>query len=1085
MEFRVLGPLELVEDDVVRTLPAGAERAVLELLLLNAGRVVPAAALVDALWGEDLPANAANALQGRISRLRRALAGAGVPGAVLVTRRPGYLLDIDPDRVDAHRFVRLIGEARQLADRGSPEPAVGRYEQALALWRGEPLAEFSDQDWARAGTARLSELRLAAVEERIALHLTAGRHAEMVAELDELTAHHPLREHPHGQLMLALYRSGRQAQALEVYQRLRRTLSDELGLAPSPELRGLEQSILRHDPALGAPPRAAPAREALRAVEPVAAEPSAAASAVPTNLPARLTSFVGRDVELVELRDLLTANRMVTLTGPGGAGKTSLAVEAATGLLDRYRDGVWLVRLAGVAQADQVTAAVADALGVPDSPAPVDDRVVRYLRERAVLVLLDNCEHLVDACAALAERLLIAGPRLRLLATSREALAVPGEVQLAVRPLDVPPPDAPVDRLGDYPAVRLFLDRARAVLPGFTLDTGTAAHVGQLCRRLDGIPLAIELAATRVKTLPVSEIAARLDDRFRLLTTGARTAEVRQQTLQATVDWSHQLLPPPQRVLFRRLSIFAGGWSLEAAEQVCAGTGIDPRDVVGLLTGLVDRSLVVPDHTTGVRFRMLETLRRYAAERLTDAGESDRLAAAHARYFSDATERAEPQLRGSHQGRWLRWLDEERDNLHAALAWCRRHAADEPDLGLRLVAALGWFWYFATHPDGQHDVTAMLNAASHGSALARAYALQAHAVVARPRSCIVHPSSACARSARESLDLFDVEEPHRAALSKTLLAVEAITGTGTPQAARMLAEATEEFLAADDEWGQALVLFVEMELHATAGRLAEATTRADRALALFRHLGDHWGISAIQYHLGLALHRAGRLTTARDVYRAALAEGHQVGLANTVQYLLAHLAHVELLLGDDGQAERDLAEARAVANRLGTDASPAASLAEGLLARRRGQFTDAARHYAHALDMLNTPENRDWAAAALSGQGFVAELSGDLETAEHHHRRAWQVAVQAGPAGTGAAAVAVEGLACVAATRTDAATAAALLAAAGRWRTAHDRPASPTEQADIDRACRRARDLLGTAVYESIVAATTADPHELVDAPAE
>jgi predicted ATPase/DNA-binding SARP family transcriptional activator len=1050
MEFRVLGPLELVADGAVRTLPAGAERAVLELLLLNAGRVVPAAALVDALWGDDLPANATNALQGRISRLRRALAGAGVPGAVLVTRRPGYLIDIDPDQVDANRFVRLIGEARQLGDRGSPEPAIGRYEQALALWRGEPLAEFGDQDWARAETTRLRELRLAAIEERIALHLTAGRHADVVAELDEFTARHPLREHPHAQLMLALYRSGRQAEALEVYQRLRRTLSDELGLAPSPELRDLEQSILRQDPALDAPPRAAPP-----GAEPVATEPRAVVSAASTNLPVRLTSFVGRDAELVEVRELLADSRMVTLTGPGGAGKTSLAVEAAAGLVDRYPDGVWLVRLAGVTQANRVAAATADALGVPDSPAPVEERLVSYLHERAALVLLDNCEHLVDACAALAERLLRAGPRLRLLATSREALAVPGEVQLAVRPLDVPPPDASVDRTSGYPAVRLFLDRARAVLPAFTIDTRTAAHIGQICRRLDGIPLAIELAATLVKTLPVSEIATRLGDRFRLLTTGARTAEARQQTLRATVDWSYHLLPQSERVLFRRLSIFAGGWSLEAAEQVCAGTGIDRRDVVGLLTGLVDRSLVVADHTTGARFRMLETLRQYATERLTDAGESYQLATVHTRYFTTAAERAEPQLRGPGQGRWLRWLAEERDNLHAALAWWRRHAGDEPDLGLRLVAALGWFWYFASHPDGQHDVTTMLTAASHGSTLARARAMQAHAVVARPRSCIVHPSASCARSARESLDLFNqLDEPHRAALSKTLLAVEAITGTDTTQAAEMLAEATDEFVAADDEWGQALVLFVEMELHATAGRLTEATARADRALALFRHLGDHWGVSAIQYHLGLALHRAGRLTAARDVYRVALADGRQVGLANTVQYLLAHLAHVELLLGDDEQAERDLAEARAVANRLGADGSPVASLTEGLLARLRGRHTDAGRHFARALDLLGA----------------------------QHHRQAWQIATQAGPAGVGAAAAAVEGLACVAAARADAPTAAALLATASRWRTDLSRPASPTEQADIDRAGRRARDLLGNETYEGIIAAAV-DPHELLTAP--
>jgi predicted ATPase/DNA-binding SARP family transcriptional activator len=1049
-------------------LPTGAEGAVLELLLLNAGRVVPATALVDALWGEDLPANATNALQGRVSRLRRALVDAGLPADALVTRRPGYLLDIDPDRVDAHRFTRLVGAARRLADTGSPDAAIERYEQALALWRGEPLAEFADAEWARAEATRLDELRLAAVEERIALHLAAGRHGDVVAELDDLTARHPLREHPHAQLMLALYRSGRQAEALEVYQRLRRTLSEELGLAPSAEVRDLEQAILRQDPGLDAPPRPAPP------------QPTPVPAPVRVNLPARLTSFVGRDTDLAEVRGLLTGSRLVTLTGPGGAGKTSLAVAAATGLAEECPDGVWLVRLAGVTEPGRVAAAVADTVGVPDSPAPVEDRLTRYLRDRAVLVLLDNCEHLVDACAALAERLLVACPRLRLLATSREALAVPGEVQFAVAPLDVPPPTATVDEVARYAAVRLFVDRARAVLPGFALDDATAPHVRMICRRLDGLPLAIELAATRVKTLPVEEIATRLDDRFRLLTSGARTAEARQQTLRATVEWSHHLLPEPERVLFRRLSVFAGGWSLAAAEAVCSGPDLDPRDVVGLVTGLVDRSLVVADRGEGARFRMLETLRQYAAEQRGAAGETDRLGAAHAEYFTTVAEHAAPRLRGPEQGRWLRRLAEEGDNLRTALSWCHSHAGDHPDLGLRLVAALGWFWYFASNTDGRHEVDAMLAAASHGSASARAQAMQAHAVVARPRSCVVHPDPACARSARESLDLFTrLDRPHDAAMSKTLLAVEAVTGTDTADAARMLAEAAEAFAA--DEWGRALVLFVDMELHATTGRLDEATALADRALGRFRDLGDHWGISAVQYHLGLALHRAGRLARARDVYGAALAEGRRIGLANTVQYLLAGLGHIAVLLGDDDGAERLLAEALGVAHELGTDASPVAALGQGLLARRRGRLAEADDHYRRAESAFTGAENLDWAAVAVAGRGFVAELSGDFDTAEHRHRRAWHLAERAG--GTGVGAVAVEGLACVAAGRGDGPTAAALLGAAARWRTGHGRPAAPAEQADIDRGAARTRKLLGDREYEAAVDHGAPYPGDLLERP--
>jgi DNA-binding SARP family transcriptional activator len=553
VEFRILGPLELIVDGRVRTLPAGAERAVLELLLLNAGRVVPASTLVDALWGEDLPANAANALQGRISRLRKVLADAGLPQALVTTRRPGYLADVDPERVDAHRFIRLVQQARRRADQNASVEAISLYEEGLALWRGDPLAEFSGEEWARAEINRLTALRMAAIEERNELRLVLGQHAELVAELEEVTARYPVQERLHGQLMLALYRSGRQADALAAYQRLRQTLDVELGLEPSAELRTLEQAILRQDAKLSPPARVRPAAQ--------------------HNLPARLTSFVGRGRELDEVADLLRQNRLLTLTGPGGAGKTSLAIEAAARITDRYGDGVWLIRLAGVTDPARVPQTFADTLGVPDGSGTVEDRLVRFLCERTCLLLVDNCEHVIDASAVLLERLLVACDQLRVLATSREPLAVPGEVQLTIPPLDTPPADAAPQEMPAYDAMRLFVDRARAVLPAFRLDAATAGPVAEVCRHLDGIPLAIELAAARVKTLAIGEIAARLDDRFQLLTAGPRTAEARQRTLRATVQWSHQLLTEPERVLFRRLAVFRGGWSAAAAERVCEGSG--------------------------------------------------------------------------------------------------------------------------------------------------------------------------------------------------------------------------------------------------------------------------------------------------------------------------------------------------------------------------------------------------------------------------------------------------------------------------------------------------------------------------------
>ncbi len=1056
MEFRILGPLELVVDGEARSLPAGGERAVLQLLLLHAGRIVPASTLVNALWGEDLPHHASNALQVRISRLRRALADAGLPETLVTTRRPGYLADIDPDDVDANRFLRLVQGARGRAEKNALSEAIHLYDEALALWRGDPLAGFDDQPWAQVEINRLTAVRTSAIEEQIDLRLVLGHHAALVAELEALVRQFPLQERLHGQLMLALYRCGRQADALTVYHRLRHVLDDELGLDPSAQLRSLEQAILRQDAELAAPATIRPAAH--------------------HNLPTRLTSFVGRERELDDVLTLVARNRLVTLTGPGGAGKTSVAIEAAARLAERY-DGVWLVRLAGVTDPAHVLRAVVDTLGVPDGSGTPDDRLVRYLRDRRALLVLDNCEHVVDAAAALAEGLLLAGDHPRILATSREPLAVPGEVQLAIPPLDTPPADVALKDMTGYDAVRLFLDRARAARPTFALDATTAAPLAELCRRLDGLPLAIELAAARVKTLSVGEIAGRLDERFRLLSAGPRTAEARQRTLRATVEWSHQLLTVPEQVVFRRLSVFRGGWSADAAEQVCAGREVHHTEVVGVLAALVDRSLVVADHREAVRFRMLETLRHYAAERLAEADEAEHTARAHATHYTEVAERGEPLLRGPGQGRWLRWLDTERDNVRAAVAWARAHAATEPDPALRLAAALGWFWYFASQPDGRHDVTAVLQAATGGSPAARARALQGHAVVARPRSCIVHPSAECAPSARRSWEIFrELGDRPRAAMAQTLMAVESIGRPDPADALHMLTDATNEFVRVGDEWWQALALFVEMELHCAAEAMDPATETAHRALAIFRRLGDHWGTSAVQYHLGLALHRAGQLHAALRTYEAALAEGRLAGTANTIQYLLANMGHLALLLGDADRAERHFTEASTAAHDLGAEGSPLASLGEGLLARHRGDLPGADRHFSTALRMLTTPDVRDWASAATSGRGFVAELTGDLTAAERLHREAYHLATSAGNTAAAARAVAVEGLACVAAARGDGRSAATLLATAAHWRTGTGRPASPLERHDIERAADRARAVLGHDAYERLRTAITTEP---------
>ena len=1072
MHVLLLGPFEVVTDLGQRRLPGRGERALLALLALSVGRVVPTSALVDALWSSgELPVDPGNALHVRVSKLRRALAAIDAPD--LVHRDgSGYRLDLNPESVDAHRFTALVEAARRTGD---PQLAVETYAGALSMWRGDPLVDFAGAAWTLVEAGRLAELRLAAIAERADRMLTLGRFEQTVADLEPVVAAHPTRERLVGQLMTALFNAGRQADALAVYAETRRALTEELGLDPSRELRSVMEQVLRHDPAIAlasrtraaAVPHPRPAGEKAEPRTPATAETTRSVA----DLPLRLTSFVGRDRDLHNVHQALDRSRLVTLVGPGGAGKTALGIEAARQAAGQFRDGARLVRLAAITEPELLPQAIADALGLSIEGGtavhhPLDVLVGRLV-QRNMLVVLDNCEHLIDPVTSLVETVLERCPEVRVLATSREALAVPGELQFPVAPLAVPGPDTPPGDARNYAAVRLFLDRAEAAAPGRPLDNDALAAVAVICRRLDGIPLALELAAARSRSLTPTELAERVKDRFAVLTSGSRTADARQQTLRATVDWSHDLLTAPERVLFRRLAVFHGGWTLAAAEAVVP-CGDLPRDaVLDMLDRLVKQSLVVAEpgaHRT--RYRMLETLRQYADDRLADAGEQNLVAAAHARFYLELGERAESGLRGRSQGEWAQVLREEHPNLRAALAWLT--ATDgQADAALNLAGSLGLYWHLGRHLEGRQILRRVMTLPG-GSPHARARAMQAVSLVERPRACIVHPSEQCAAAAEDSLRIFEaVDDRPRAALSRLLLAVEGVGANPRVEAAALLDEADREFAALGDPWGRAVVAFVRMEIQFKRGTEAAARQAATQAVGLFRALEDGWGLSGVLYHYGYGVQRFGAYADAVPILTEAIEVAAAAGVHNTVQWATADLGLAYLALGRFDEASACFARAGAVSDQVGDHAGRVLGVyAEALLAAQDGDYARAGPLF----DNARTAFERlgVWLATglALAGLADCHLRTGDVDAARERFSELRRLADTTGEIGL--LCLALEGTARITVT-TDAAAAAEMLAYAASLRTGYDRPASTSEKEAALATDAAARIALGDSAYQTAV----------------
>ncbi|HEU5064707.1 MAG TPA: BTAD domain-containing putative transcriptional regulator [Gaiellaceae bacterium] len=653
MEFKILGPLEVLDDGRELNIGGAKQRALLAALLLNANRSVTTDSLIEALWGERPPQTASKALQVYVSRLRKALSPERI-----VTTSSGYRITVLPEELDLERFQMLVGQ--------------GNLDDALELWRGAPLQDLAYEPFVQAESARLEELRLSALEQRIDGDLASAGRSDVIPELEGLVRAHPHRERFRGQLMLALYRAGRQADALDAYKDAYRALS-ELGLEPSNQLRYLQQSILNQDSELAA---AAPDTS-------IPLPPGTGA------LPVWLTPLHGRSRELSEIGTLLRGDvRLLTLTGPGGTGKTRLAAAVATDLAPSFDDGVRFVALAPLADPELVVPTISRALGIP---LKVDDELAALriaLAGRNLLLVLDNYEHLLEA-APVAGDLAAAVDGLSVLVTSRAPLHVDGERVWPVDPLELPAADAAPPPDEPPAAVALFTDRARAAQPGFAIDGENATAVAEICVRLDGLPLAIELAAARVNVLPPTAMVGRLDHALPLLAAGPRDAPERQRTLENAIGWSYDLLSDRQRELLRVLSVFAGSWTLSAAEAV-GDASLD--DVAALVEISLLRSAQVGDEQ---RFSMLRTIREFGQARLAEAGETDAARLRHAEYMLEFARAAKAEVRGPNAAVWLARLEVEHDNMRAALTWSLESGNEE--LALELAAALWQFWYTHAH----------------------------------------------------------------------------------------------------------------------------------------------------------------------------------------------------------------------------------------------------------------------------------------------------------------------------------------------------------------------------------------------------
>jgi predicted ATPase/DNA-binding SARP family transcriptional activator/tetratricopeptide (TPR) repeat protein len=1015
VRYRILGTTQASHADGTPVPVGGARlRALLTVLALRPGRTVTVSTLVDEVWAGDPPADASGALQALVGRLRRALG----PDTIL-SAHGGYRLTAAPDDVDLHRFDRLAAEgARALAD-GDPAKAAAVLDDALALWQDPPLADLPDRT---AEAARWETRRLDARRARLTAALALGRAGTALPELTALCDTHPLDEPLQCLRLRALRDTGRPAEALAAYDSVRRLLAHRLGTDPGPELRSLHEELLHND-GHAAPPSV----DGHPAPPPVDARPGRPApGARPVqpapdgrprgNLRARLTSFVGRDVDIDTIRTDLAAARLVTLLGPGGAGKTRLSQEAGEAVAASAPDGVWLAELAPVDDPADVPEAVITALGaretvlrgagaeemrvVSDRHDDPLGRLTEHCARRRMVLILDNCEHVVAAAAHLVEHLLQHCPGLTVLATSREPLGVPGELVRPVEPLDQPH------------ALRLLADRGAAARPGFTVGDDPEA-AAEICRRLDGLPLAIELAAARLRMLTPRQIADRLDDRFRLLTSGSRTVLPRQQTLRAVVDWSWELLDEEERDVLRRLSVFAGGCDLAAAEAVCGPAALET------LGSLVDRSLVVaaPTANGGMRYRLLETVAEYAGERLAETGTRPAAERAHRTYYRELARTTDPLLRGPGQRRANELLELEYENLRTAL----RHAVAERDEqeALCLVLSLAWYW----------QMRDLKTEARHWATQVMALGPDPFAPPARPVPDVREGLTDSPPPMRPEV----LDEARRALHLVHLAGMDMeISVWETPEGREKLQVIRDTYRPGQPQtcrfpgfmWFYAVVLSGDMErlrvildasiatardlgytwelaqaLHMRANILAnrsdwsgDATRDADEALELCERLGDAWVAAEALSARAMSHERTGRFDLAAADYRRAIVHAERIGTNAHSGVLGVRLGNVLLECGEAELGEKMLLDVLA-RHDTPQEALPAARLYLAVWFGRTGRLDEAWRHITRLREEFEAVDFVLFAGFVLGLEAWLMTMDGRHTEARERVRKAFDQAM--------------------------------------------------------------------------------------------